>query len=389
MAVSCSGDLPGVISVSATDFNNQLAPYSNFGEKIDIAAPGGDMQVDLNHDGNTDGILSTLVDDTSDSISSTFRFYQGTSMAAPHVAGVIALMKAVYPSLTPSELDTLLAEGRLSNDLGTYGRDNTYGHGFLNALKAVQSAQTLANNGELPPLPALFAAAPTSLTLGLNSSSLITISNTGDQTAFIQNFNSNSTWLKINQNIDVNNKGLGTYVITIDRTGLIDSQYSGKITFNLSNDKSLEVQVSMTVGSISSQSNMGTQYVFLFDTNAQQVIDVTTVDNGLNADSQYVFKNVSPGTYQIVASSDIDNDFSICQLGESCGAYPVLSKISDIQVLDKNIPNLDFVTSVLYNFRASNLMSQNIETSTNYFISSALQKNVQQISESIKKARQQ
>ncbi|MFT7554121.1 MAG: hypothetical protein ACI9LO_000433, partial [Planctomycetota bacterium] len=77
-----------VISVSATDFANNRAPYSNFGARIDIAAPGGNTGVDLNNDGYGDGVLSTLVDDSSGTRNPTFAFYQGTSMASPHVAGV-------------------------------------------------------------------------------------------------------------------------------------------------------------------------------------------------------------------------------------------------------------------------------------------------------------
>ncbi|MDH4039287.1 MAG: S8 family serine peptidase, partial [Gammaproteobacteria bacterium] len=63
-----------------------------------------------------------------------------TSMAAPHVSGVLALMKAVNPGLSPADIDALLIRGELSDDLGVPGRDNEYGYGLINAQRAVLAA---------------------------------------------------------------------------------------------------------------------------------------------------------------------------------------------------------------------------------------------------------
>ena len=86
---------------------NPLASYSNFGPEIDIVAPGGEQQLA----GSTfeDGVLSSI--DASVSPfqgSAPYTFYQGTSMAAPHVAGVISLMLDVNPNLSVSDVSTLL-----------------------------------------------------------------------------------------------------------------------------------------------------------------------------------------------------------------------------------------------------------------------------------------
>ena len=61
-------------------------------------------------------------------------------MATAHVAGVVALMKAVAPDLTPQKIADLLASGALTDDLGAPGKDDQFGYGLINASKAVAAA---------------------------------------------------------------------------------------------------------------------------------------------------------------------------------------------------------------------------------------------------------
>jgi serine protease len=90
----------GVLTVAATDALGEQAFYSNYGPRIDLAAPGGDTRVDRNGDGAPDGVLST--------IKGGYAYYMGTSMAAPHVAGVAALLLSKTPTLTaPQVVDAL------------------------------------------------------------------------------------------------------------------------------------------------------------------------------------------------------------------------------------------------------------------------------------------
>lgn len=90
-----------VISVAASDFNGELVTrYSNFGAVVDVMAPGGDLQADEDNDGNPDGVLSM--------VDGGFAFFNGTSMATPHVAGVAGLLVAQDPTLTPQEIESLL-----------------------------------------------------------------------------------------------------------------------------------------------------------------------------------------------------------------------------------------------------------------------------------------
>ena len=107
-----------VVTVAGGDARGFLAPYSNYGDAVDILAPGGDLSRDDDGDGNPDGVLSTktaenCLDPVSGDTVSTcyYSFEQGTSMAAPHVAAALALVKAKRPDLSASELVSRLSDG--------------------------------------------------------------------------------------------------------------------------------------------------------------------------------------------------------------------------------------------------------------------------------------
>lgn len=124
-----------VIAVGATGYDETLAPYSNKGTALDIVAPGGDTTVDRNGDGYGDGILQQTLAGSPTSFG--YYFYQGTSMAAPHVAAAAAMVLASGKAKTPIEVRELLQS--TADDLGPAGLDTTYGHGLLNLAAALAS----------------------------------------------------------------------------------------------------------------------------------------------------------------------------------------------------------------------------------------------------------
>ncbi len=110
----------GVIAVGATDQDNKITYFSNSGDYVSVAAPGWDV---------TSSVPSFL------SLRS-YRKMSGTSMAAPAVAGVVALLKDKFGAVaTPQWIKQRLES--TATDLGTSGRDDLYGHGLVNAFKAL------------------------------------------------------------------------------------------------------------------------------------------------------------------------------------------------------------------------------------------------------------
>lgn len=342
-----------VISVSATDYRNQKAPYSNYGSSITLAAPGGDVTSDLNGDGYEDGVLSLLVDDSSGSRQPVYGFYQGTSMAAPHVAGVLALMKAIYPALTPAQVDNLIQTGMLSDDLGALGRDDHFGYGLINALKAVRIAADLAAGAPLPAWPAQLRLSPSSLNLSLAAEAEVVLSNQGGGDPQVSSVVSDSPWLSVKAT-KIDSAGLGGYRITATRTGLKDGYYQGRVTFTTYTQGTLLLEVNMQVGNLAGAGQLTQMYVLLVDPVSQdtikEVISVATSPNQLN----YAFKDVPIGDYILMAGSDIDVDYFICQSGEVCGAYPSLALRQVISVKGVDLTGVDLVADILGNFANAN-----------------------------------
>jgi serine protease len=183
---SCSG----VITVGATDAVNDRAPYSNYGPRIDIMAPGGDTGADKNQDGRKDGVLSLGFNQQE---GLTYNLLQGTSMASPHVAGVISLMVGLNPSLTASEIITILRNTADPLTPAACKRDTgrDCGPGLIDAfaaLKAVSSGGTTASAGGVlafNPDPVEFGSSleTVKVTLTNTSSSSVTYSISEFQTS--------------------------------------------------------------------------------------------------------------------------------------------------------------------------------------------------------------
>ena len=121
------------IAVGAVNYIKVLTDYSNYGDALDLVAPGGDNNVDLNGDGFVDGILQENFGFFG--FNWGFWYYAGTSFASPHVAGIAALVKSIHPDYGPDEIRQVLQD--TAQDLGDPGWDARYGHGLVDAYAAV------------------------------------------------------------------------------------------------------------------------------------------------------------------------------------------------------------------------------------------------------------
>lgn len=109
---------PHVLGISSVGHDGSRSGFSNFGSYNFIAAPGGQIY--------------------SSGLNNDYRFMNGTSMATPHVAGAIGLMKSVMPWLTPDDIRTALQLS--AKDTGASGYDIYYGYGILDVPNAIRYA---------------------------------------------------------------------------------------------------------------------------------------------------------------------------------------------------------------------------------------------------------
>jgi subtilisin family serine protease len=141
-SASAPASCRGVLSVGAVGSDGAIATYSNANRWVDLVAPGGDTSSGA-------GVTSTAP-------GGAYEEVEGTSFAAPYVAGAVALARAVDPSLTPDEIEAVLEKTAV--DLGDPGRDDVHGWGMLDLAAALDAAATGGVGG--PTADPAFPVAP-------------------------------------------------------------------------------------------------------------------------------------------------------------------------------------------------------------------------------------
>ena len=145
--VRTPGDVPAIITVGATDCNDNFASFSSCGPVTwqnippwnDCPYPPGCIKPSIAAPG-----VNTI--STSNNCS-TYRSLSGTSMSTPHVAGAVALILQANPNLDPAEVKEILQQTAV--DLGPAGMDNQFGAGRVDAYEAVLAALDAVANGDL------------------------------------------------------------------------------------------------------------------------------------------------------------------------------------------------------------------------------------------------
>ncbi|MFA6402471.1 MAG: S8 family serine peptidase [Salinivirgaceae bacterium] len=165
-----------VLSVASTTHNDTKAWYSNYGTWVDVAAPGGETNV------TEQGVLSTLP-------GNSYGFYQGTSMACPHVSGMAALLVSEYggPGFSSAALRDLIITTTDSIDELNTNYSGMLGSGRINAFTALNS------NDSIPPSPIndLLTTDVTEISIKLNWTSTGNDSTLGKASAYDLRYSTN------------------------------------------------------------------------------------------------------------------------------------------------------------------------------------------------------
>lgn len=204
---------PTVIAVGASDASNDLAPYSNYGDRTDLIAPGSD-------------VLSTTGDGTA---SGAYASFSGTSMAAPHVAGVIGIMRSLNPDLTwLSALKHLTSTATPTT--GHTCQQRGCGAGLLNAPAAIQAA---LNNQPIG--PHLYSNTPTTRIQNNANTLDLQLHNAGDQHAHTTITSNDHRLTPTPNSLTIAPNTSATITLTLDRDGLPTDSYNATITIATQN----------------------------------------------------------------------------------------------------------------------------------------------------------
>ena len=333
-----------MITVGGSRFDGLRADYSNFGEFVDVMAPGGQFGLDQNQDGVDDGILSTWEGDV--------KLEQGTSMAAPHVSGIAGLLAAAKPNLTHD-----LVHDLLKNTANQQLRCNEgCGNGLVDAVQALLIAEV-----ELDPAPRLAldrerlvfptgitqvqlrvlnlgnVDAPFTVTFGDGDASLFSVTPTEGTIPSAGN---------ITVTIGLNRGGAEEGAAEIKFTSTAEVPEREIIAVALFQDNALRpVRTLDTVEVAAFSRNEAGDLVPAGKTLAERA----------NAFA-YEIKGLKAGVYEIYAIGDDNQDLIFDSQVESFGAFPLSDGIKPV-LLEKNdsrVDDVDFVVALQASFTIEN-----------------------------------
>lgn len=325
-----------VVGVGALNTLGERTWYSNFGAGVDVYAPGGDSSI-----GSL--IVSTYGREQGGAFTPTYTDQQGTSMAAPHVAGVYALMKSVVPELAPADFNLLLRGGALTDPTPACPDCSL---GQINAAKAVNAVLAGGSLSDVvyadPAVVVLPASGlPVMVQLRQFGSEALTLSAEAVIPAPLELVEPAAGLVvgqplppdiviraQIGRDLDLPEEG-------VRRTVQIPYGEQGRV---------LDIPVMIMPVNELADRNAGRHYLLLVDLETGEAVREQAVTA---RDGQYNFRfdNVAPGEYYLVAGTDLDNNLYICESGEACAEYPVNGLPEALVVDDRNLSGVRLDTS--------------------------------------------
>jgi serine protease len=302
-------NIPAMITVGATRVDGIRANYSNFGGVIDLMAPGGQLDLDLNGDGVSDGVNSTW--------ENTTRLLHGTSMATPHVAGVISLILSAVPGKTHAEIHDLL----VNTADNAFRCNEGCGAGMIRPLQAILVA------GAVPPVPRPVLSVGTDelfFATGLQQR-VFNVDNIGNE--------------PMEYTIAVEGAEAGNFQVT-PTSGTVQPSGSELVTVVLNRNGTQAGNAAVRISVAGTPVQERTVNLRYDDENFQpriaNQVEVTlytrdATDALVRVQSQvvdrvsnfaYRFGDVLPGRYEVIGVGDDNADRVFDSLRESFGAYP-------------------------------------------------------------------
>lgn len=317
-----------VLAVGAVDCQGNRSSFSNFGNWLDLAAPGGGNP-DQCSDNSNDFVFSSVSSGTP-----PVGGLQGTSMASPHVAGVLGLMREKTPDLETPVIRALLREGRITQTSTNGSFDQEVGRGIIDAGAAV--SVDAGGFAALAPDPERFRLDDDldQVDLSLNA--------VGDENASFSNaaVTEDEDWLQVESV-----SGERNYRVSLNRNAMEEGIfYRGSLAVSYEVDgqdgnRTYQVPVTATLEAGESERNAGAHFVQLIPADASNdgTVSENTVQTLVEArDGQYRFqfdtKEMEPGKYLLIAGSDLDNDGAFCGPGEACAEFPVTGQPQPIEI---------------------------------------------------------
>ncbi|PTL81812.1 S8 family peptidase [Vitiosangium sp. GDMCC 1.1324] len=327
-----------VICVGATRFNGKRASYSNYGSAVDVMATGGETAEDLNGDGKPDGVLSTIVDETNQPI---WAYYQGTSMASPHVAGIVALMKSVYPGLTPAQAKQILKSTADTNSQCTEG----CGAGLVNAQAAVREAQRVANGGTLPAEPPKLGVGSTQLSFTGSGTQQLAVRNVGGGTlrvtAAASGTKASALSFPKGNTLELAAYESKPLAVSVNTAGLSNGNYLAQVSLSGDNGNKTDVLVKFQVGAAQDKDAI-VAFLYLDDNDEWKVDDGAIALVSSSGGYAYSLK-LAPQTYYAIATIDEDGDNELFEDGERVGFWRDATTIESIPLaVDQTVGNISF-----------------------------------------------